>query len=661
MIIDELIGLGAFDADRINSEAQILTFDPGYNAKTYKHSGETRELVAAAAGNLGVHPLALILSKICRIAPSGLEYKGTTYRTPAQIATLSGILGNLLGVSSLDIDGALADVRATASIREDILEATEGAKEVLAAYNELIEQGWSDLDETIWSTIKCAPTDDDGYQYLIPTGEGSQYRIVGVSTEELYLAMQQLPSPDASKSVAAYIDEHVTKPICLAHNNLQPITANEVVGTNLSAAFIDAGYALRPLKAPVTKEAPQTRIIGYQLGYFNPKHRPTIPDYIKSTQDKLRDKHRGHYIDKLVPISNDPTEPTLRYMSNDLRPGPIDMWEKLFNEGAPTPEYAKDYLDTFATWLALTFDASSTNRQCVIAVGDSGSGKSALGKAIEMFLGPSICGALELASLRNKSPFANRQFIGKRFMYDFDLKDYQNIVQEGWFHQVTSGDPMKTDQKFKSTLNFTPCARLYFGCNKAPTIRLHHDNERSRVILMQMSRPRGREAVKNFHNLLAAQAEALAAYGKSIMHHTCPDGVQIVLSPRMEALIDQHMGDQQEQLVGDALEELILPGGPTDFVPYGVLSTKMQHMLEKHYSARTTPDQIIGYLERMYHAHPVKRTMDDGVRRTCYVGVRFRNPTDASANGGTPHVPPRRPNNFRDTSGLCAAAQTIEF
>ena len=105
-------------------------------------------------------------------------------------------------------------------------------------------------------------------------------------------------------------------------------------------------------------------------------------------------------------------------------------------------------------------------QKAIMLIGGGANGKSVLLEVIKRYLGPENTCAVSLQELESNR-FAKHQLYGKLANLYADLSD-KALEATGVFKQLTGGDMLSAEEKFKSHINFTNHAKLINSTNKIP-------------------------------------------------------------------------------------------------------------------------------------------------------------------------------------------------
>jgi len=116
-------------------------------------------------------------------------------------------------------------------------------------------------------------------------------------------------------------------------------------------------------------------------------------------------------------------------------------------------------------------------------VGNGRNGKSKTIELLKRLVGTKNCASVPLSAITSDSPFVER--LWKRFFNlagDISSKD---LKETGMFKQLTGGDPISANRKYKNVVEFYNYAKMVFACNELPRVYDYSDGFWERWILME--------------------------------------------------------------------------------------------------------------------------------------------------------------------------------
>lgn len=199
-------------------------------------------------------------------------------------------------------------------------------------------------------------------------------------------------------------------------------------------------------------------------------------------------------------ITDDPKEPTFKYLNlPKVDPDMETPYWNQFLERVSEPSL-------FMQWIGNLFDPKNTyNRQVLYMQGEGGDGKSQVLKVIEEFYG-------NYASLDRKSidsEFVGSQIFGKGLLTIPDCKS-PSIIGSELIHRVTGGDTLMINTKFMTPFTAKCYAKVWINSNDKAQIR-NVRNEKSRIIYLEVSEPKGKKDKINWTNELRKELPVFIA------------------------------------------------------------------------------------------------------------------------------------------------------
>jgi len=125
---------------------------------------------------------------------------------------------------------------------------------------------------------------------------------------------------------------------------------------------------------------------------------------------------------------------------------------------------------------------STDFRKFFVFLGEGANGKSTLLKVIEAMLGAENVSHQSLHALGDNR-FASFELFGKLANIYADLEDY-DVRKTGFLKQITAGDTISYERKFKDPFSAPVTARLVFSANRMPRIADESEAISDRIILV---------------------------------------------------------------------------------------------------------------------------------------------------------------------------------
>lgn len=235
----------------------------------------------------------------------------------------------------------------------------------------------------------------------------------------------------------------------------------------------------------------------YQDGVYSPEGYSNIKEEI---QNQLGDKWKRSYREETMIWLNDacfvaPDDPVLN--NEDLinvKNGMLDVRSGKLHPHDPCyksiqqinvsydPEAKSDLLERFMDDVFVDENVKKVIwehagyilirdlelKKFLILLGHKNNGKSVWLNLIENIIGKSNISNEDLQSLSNNR-FASSNLYGKMVNINADM-DSQALKYTGTIKQLTGGDTIRADQKFRDTFSFKNKAKLFFSCNSLPYV-----------------------------------------------------------------------------------------------------------------------------------------------------------------------------------------------
>lgn len=233
-------------------------------------------------------------------------------------------------------------------------------------YEVLVEDSWSEVDRIAWKNIKYTSFEDNTL-ILAPTGNGKEYKVIGQDYREVYKGFVTLGH-------LKYINTHVLKKLNKMIFGQKFVDISDITSDNLPGSISQTLY--RP-KAVWGEKA-----IEGMTFQTNNNAKISVEDYIKKSMEIFLTNPENEVVIKNV-ISNDPNEPTFRYISLDIAPGEWSTWKNWMND---TFEQNDITNELFMAWIASVIVAKNNSKQVLYLQGSGGDGKTQVINALSEYL-----------------------------------------------------------------------------------------------------------------------------------------------------------------------------------------------------------------------------------------------------------------------------------
>ncbi|GAB6099278.1 hypothetical protein JCM16358_11570 [Halanaerocella petrolearia] len=158
------------------------------------------------------------------------------------------------------------------------------------------------------------------------------------------------------------------------------------------------------------------------------------------------------------------------------------MKDVLIDSDDPNPDYSK--IDVFWEFIGWTIYSGDVNmKKMLFLLGDGNNGKSELLKVITSLLGGQNYSSLKLQTIA-ENDFAAANLFGKLANINGDL-DSNDIQDTSLIKQLTGGDIVSVDQKYKDRLEFKNRATFIFALNNLPKVKDYSKAYFNRLIILE--------------------------------------------------------------------------------------------------------------------------------------------------------------------------------
>ena len=276
---------------------------------------------------------------------------------------------------------------------------------------------------------------------------------------------------------------------------------------------------------------------------------------------------------------------------------------------------------------------SNGMKKAFMFIGAGNNGKSAFMSFMRNFLGPTNVSSVSLSQMANNNYVASKLF-GKLANINGDL-DTNDVLDTSLFKQLTGGDLITADRKYKDALDFVNRAKLIFLTNQLPMTLDYSDGFFSRWIIVDFpyvfgdveDRERGiKKANKGIVEELCTREEF------SGFLNWCLEGLDRLMqneafsnSKTMDELKDQWLrkSDSGYAFVQDCIEVTYKEG---DYIKYSELRTKYMLYCKKYGLAPQTESQMKNSLGRCKLVPDRKRVAFGGATPVVkvYINCKFK-------------------------------------
>lgn len=500
--------------------------------------------------------------------------------------------------------------------------------EFLDKYQRMLLSGWSDVDSTVYDGLKYT-INNDAPLILAPTGNGKEYAIIGRNFMDVHTSLAGLPVEGSNINRLKYIENCIVKSIlkaCFSNGRQNPDVLDP---TQLSACVMDSMYTKKAVKDDKI-------LLGYQLEYVGGK--PNALDYVKKSLETFL-ANSDNYIEKVSPISNDPMEPTYRYISLDYVAGDWSAYRKWFNDTFDRPgEVAR----VMMTHLGAMLDSKNTGKQGGWIRGHGDDAKSTVFNAIMDELG-SAAGPIDVSLLKDNA-HGWTQLDNLRLGVISDAK-IPGAIGESWYHTITGGDNYQSNEKFKTPRKAKAITKIFFLENIEPFIKTTQDNYMSRIIYYRCKQKTDAEKVaagigvfdkdnvfhktgnSNFEKLIRSQTKAFLAECIKVYFSEdtlCPNRAQIMVPNFMTETMIDYCAEEGEELLEYNLDTTVERGTEEDFISrielHDMIKAKMG---ESRWHSVVSPQTLKLMLEKKYRSTVVRKRVNGG-RVWAYTGVKLK-------------------------------------
>lgn len=575
---------------------------------------------------------------------NGFWFKGRGTATQSDDKILAGLSSDVR-----DNNTKVAILAAIRSIEEDLessgIDNTESeesevfVRDFLIAYENLLMMKWSAVDEEVYHGLKYT-MDNDCPIILAPTGNCKEYSIVGRTSNELYAALAGIPIEGGAISRLKYIENSIVDPILRVCYSNAPQRPDVMDPTRLSSAALDSMYGKKPVYDG-------SEVVGYNLQYIQGK--PTVLRYVQISLESFL-SNPDNFIAYMPPISNDPEQPTYRYIPKNLKKGDISAYIKWFKD---TFENPKEAFEVFATYWGAVLDPLNMGKQTLYIQGYGNDAKTTTVTILGNYL-KSAFKPIDHKLMDDSHGW--EQFVGTRLGILDDTKNY-SLHRSNWVHKITTPrSKLLINPKHKATYTIEAITKLIQLENSPPEINLQEENQTSRVIYLRCKRKTDDEKIKagiakrqddgsvsnvfnpKFVDELTEQAEAFLAVCMEKYadpNGLCPTRAQIIVPKVINDWMIEDCSDVKDDVVELALSNLIV-ADVDGFVSRTDLYERVKEIMKKEWHGLSSPRTISLMMAKIYDATFTHKRVGstrvrgwEGVRLTSYIEPKIESSPSA--------------------------------
>lgn len=438
------------------------------------------------------------------------------------------------------------------------------------AYSKLNQLRWSNLDEEVWHGFKW--TVIDGQSVVIaPTGQGKEYAVVGTTDKEVYNCLAAV-SHSVYGNRLQFIDKKIILPLIeyCTDPSFNVIDLPYINGDILPASVCDTLYVKNVIKE-------EDEYVGAGIKYIK---KPTSQLYIQYSFEVFLSLETNR-VNDLVPVTNDPTVPTYRYLDTNYPEGPTPTFDTFINNFI----HPKESRSVLLQWIASVVIAENTGSQIMWIVGEGGDGKSVLAEALSNYLG---IAAANTTLKELKTSFGMSIIENRRLIVMADQKN-PNLVKDGLVHTITGNDTVAINRKYGSYYKSKLIGKLLVLENMFPDISMYENNQVRRVIVLQIKAPSKAEKAKSSHYRMNDEGEyvyvgnnffrtnmikeiphilnlAMKEYNKHVINHA-----SILVPSKLFKLLESNVKGRDELLWDHFVEKAFKQGNAKSYVEAKIL------------------------------------------------------------------------------------------
>lgn len=247
-------------------------------------------------------------------------------------------------------------------------------------------------------------------------------------------------------------------------------------------------------------------------------------------------------------LSWDPDEPAFKKLSRDiLREGSTDNWDSFVDR--------TDYPEIFKAFLWSVFEPTNFGRQVLWLQGEGSDGKSSVLNALATFMGRDHVLSIGKGSY-NESFFFGEAY-GKRLAFYMDCKNLQ-ILRAERIKSLVGKDTVNINNKYEKQFSGQVYARLLVASNYLPQINYNDDSERTRLLLVRVSKYKDEFGDPDFEQNLVDELPAFLLKCQKSYAENCPkntnlrvpremaEGIKLLCSASDSALLEQFVAEKLE-------------------------------------------------------------------------------------------------------------------
>lgn len=184
---------------------------------------------------------------------------------------------------------------------------------------------------------------------------------------------------------------------------------------------------------------------------------------------ELREHHPRYYSTNRLPYKYD-------------KEAKCELWLKSLNE---IFENDLNKINILQEYFGYCLTRDTKQHKALLLLGESRSGKSTILHILRHMVGENNCSAVPLRDIRN--PQHTPDLINKLVNFDYDV-DNKATEFEGEFKKITTGEPIRANQKYVCAFSFSPYCKLAMAANIFPRITDHSSAFYNRLILIPCDR-----------------------------------------------------------------------------------------------------------------------------------------------------------------------------
>jgi len=216
-------------------------------------------------------------------------------------------------------------------------------------------------------------------------------------------------------------------------------------------------------------------------------------------------------------ISWEPEEPAFKKLDASLLvAGPTKNWDSFVER--------TDYPEIFKAFLWSVFEPTNFGRQVLWLQGEGSDGKSSVLNAIAAFMGREHVLSIGKGSY-NENFFFGEAY-GKRLALYMDCKNLQLLRAER-IKSLVGKDTVNINNKYEKQFSGQVYARLLVASNYLPQINYNDDSERTRLLLVRVSKYKDEFGDPDFESNLLEELPAFLLKCKESYAENCPKNTNL--------------------------------------------------------------------------------------------------------------------------------------